>query len=244
MSRASERQREREAEMARRRTARGAQRQQFMEQRKQGAQTAYMARMGERVGGQAGRAIAMGMDRPQYVKFADDMRTSEARRDVAYITARSPQEVERMRGRNQLDLQRGELDDRAKARQHTSMENREQRTHESGLQKEQLGVSRERLIADQAAAARDYALKRDDLKLRQQQAAWDATAPTYVPGMGMVSRGADGGYSVTSEIEMMEAGLSDEERLARARQRAIDASYARGNWFQDTGNFLFGHPGQ
>lgn len=232
-------------EQARRRTSRAQERHEYESARRQTLQNKSLNRMQGYIAGKSGNpADRYGMTNMQHRDKKEDFADRSAARDVAYITARSPQEVERMRGVNRLDLQRGELDDRVKSRHQASMENAAQRQHESGLQGDRLRVDRERLIAEQGAAARQYGLQRDDLKLRQQQAAWDATAPTYVPGMGMVSRGADGGYSVTSEIDMMEAGLSDEERLARARQRAIDASYARGNWFQDTGNFLFGHPGQ
>jgi len=83
---ASRRLQEFREETARRRTARGQQRSEMMEQRRQGAQTAYMARMGERVGGQAGAAIGMGETQRQYVTAQDQLRSAEAQRQLARDT--------------------------------------------------------------------------------------------------------------------------------------------------------------
>lgn len=70
-------------EMERRRTERGRQRSEMMSQRRQAAQTAYMQRMGNRVGGEAGAAIGMGETRREYVTAQDQLRTAQAQRDLA-----------------------------------------------------------------------------------------------------------------------------------------------------------------
>jgi len=77
----------------------------MMEQRRQGAQTAYMARMGERVGGQiggevgkqAGAAIGMGETQRQYVTAKDQLDTARTAREAALITAKSPEAVQTIR---------------------------------------------------------------------------------------------------------------------------------------------------
>ena len=69
-------------EMERRRTERGRQRSQMMLERERAAQTAYMARMGERVGGEAGAAIGMGETRRQYVTAEEQLRGAESQRGL------------------------------------------------------------------------------------------------------------------------------------------------------------------
>lgn len=100
MSRASERQREREAEMARRRTARGAQRQQFMEQRKQGAQTAYLERQATRagqrgVGAMGQEAIRMGVSPTAFAARQQQYMTQQAELDMRRRELEVPLDVAR-----------------------------------------------------------------------------------------------------------------------------------------------------
>lgn len=74
----------------------------MMLERERAAQTAYMARMGKRVGGEAGAAIGMGETRRQYVTAQDQLKTAQAQRDTAKIAAESPFKVQQEKTRGDI----------------------------------------------------------------------------------------------------------------------------------------------
>lgn len=103
-------------EMERRRTERGRQRSEMMSQRRQAAQTAYMQRMGNRVGGEAGAAIAMGETQRQYVTAEEQLRGAESQRGLTdaqagKATAEGKKlEAEAANIQNQLQFERDKFD--------------------------------------------------------------------------------------------------------------------------------------
>ena len=231
---ASRRLQEFREETARRRTARGQQRSEMMEQRKQGAQTAYMARMGERVGGKAGEAIAMGETQRQYVTAKDQLDTSASKRglvDAQAYGARRTADATYLGVEQRPGLVGQEVQGRLDLQKQTGQDALALETQRGATQANLADTQRTHDIemADRALAEKQWLLE-------QQQG-----QPQFIENFGFVEKGEKPGEYITTPMrELQEAGLSEAERQENAYQRARKQAYAEGNWFQDIGTAFAG----
>ena len=245
-------------EQERRRTERGRQRSEMMEQRKQGAQTQYLQRQANKAewkgqkGGvfddntvegrryavrqmpeQATNAIAMGETQRQYVTAKDQLDTSASKRglvDAQAYGARRTADATYLGVEQRPGLVGQEVQGRLDLQKQTGQDALALETQRGATQANLADTQRTHDIemADRALAEKQWLLE-------QQQG-----QPQYVPGLGFVKPGEEGGFDVTSELELQEAGLSEKERQERAYQRARKQAYAEGNWFQDIGTAFAG----
>lgn len=210
-------------EMERRRTERGRQRSQMMLERERAAQTAYMQRMGKRVGGEAGAAIGMGETRREYVTAQDQLRTAQAQRDLAasqgYAARTGADAQARSAEANYMGVQQrpelqkaqiaGDLEGRRIANQGSLAVAQQQ--GENQVRVGQLGVAAAREEADAVRSAANAQLR---MQLQMQQ-----NTP-YVTDQGVVRRQKDGSYTMDAfpqldAFEMAEAGYQSSSALGK-----------------------------
>jgi len=228
----------RQEEMERRRTDRARQRSEIMLQRTQAAQTRYMDRMAQRAqangaSGSAAGAIAYGESRGEYADRRQGYMNAQSQRDLAASQGYAARtgadaqakdaEANYMGVQQRPDLQKaqiaGELEGQRIANQGSLAVAQQQ--GENQVRVGQLGVSAAR---EEAQATRDAANAQIAMQLKMQQ-----DSP-FVTDQGVVRRQSDGSYTMDAFPDP-----------AEAKQKAIDESYKRGNWIQDTTNYLFGH---
>ena len=226
-------------EMERRRTERGRQRSQMMLERERAAQTAYMARMGERVGGEAGAAIGMGETRREYVTAQDQLRNAQAQRDLAasqgYAARTGADAQARSAEANYMGVQQrpelqkaqiaGDLEGRRIANQGSLAVAQQQ--GENQVRVGQLKVTEAREEADAIRRAANAQLR---MQLQMQQ-----NTP-FVTDQGVVRRQKDGSFTMDAFPQPSQEQINE--------QKYMDASWL-GRFFRDPGravglDFSFG----